>query len=287
MRVVRFPVLVCSAALIATALLPPPPAAAGSSAVIVTERAPATAAAEQAVRAAGGTVGRQLNLIDGFAAQVPETALEQLAGHPAVRSVTRDAAVQLHDTPSGTEEYDRLPPDTAWRASAGLTAVPARIDGRGVTVAVLDTGLTRNADLGDRVVARVDLSEDGSGYDTYGHGSHMAGLVAGDGTASQGRWKGAALGARLVSVRVAAWNGATDVSQVLAGLEWVAAHRERYGIRVLSLSFGTDSSQSRDLDPLDHAVERLWRDGVLVVVAAGNRGSGGGRSTSPATTRTS
>jgi serine protease AprX len=74
-------------------------------------------------------------------------------------------------------------------------------------------------------------------------------------------------------VKVAAWNGATDVSTVLAGLEWIAAHRERYGIRVVNLSYGTDSSQPALEDPLNHAVQRLWRAGVLVVVGAGNRGA--------------
>lgn len=249
-------------------------AAAGLVPVVVVERAPASGSAEAAVRAAGGSVGRSLGLVDGFAADVPASAVARLSADPAVRSVTRDAPVVMSDAQPGTEAYDALPPDLAWPVSSGLDAVPSSTDGRGVTVAVLDTGLTRHSDLGDRVIARVDLSENGNGYDAYGHGSHMAGLVAGDGSGSQGQHKGAAPGASLVSVKVAGWNGATDVSQVLAGLEWVAAHRQQYGIRVLSLSFGTDSSQKAELDPLNHAVQKLWQSGVVVVVAAGNRGSG-------------
>jgi serine protease AprX len=188
----------------------------------------------------------------------------------------------LDDDAPVVAEYDPLPPDLAWRDAIRLGEVPAAHDGGGVTVAVLDTGLTRVDDLGDRVAARVDLSPERDGYDRYGHGTHMTGLVAGDGGASGGRWAGAAPGASVVSVKVAGWNGATDVSMILAGLEWIAAHRERYGIRVVNLSYGTDSSQKWSEDPLNLAVERLWRAGVLVVVGAGNRGDGGSRIDKPA-----
>jgi serine protease AprX len=172
--------------------------------------------------------------------------------------------------------YDDLPPDRTWRGSILLDEVDEEDDGGGVTVAVLDTGITRHPDLGARVRARVDMTPDGDGYDRYGHGTHVAGLIAGDGAASGGRWPGAAPGASVLPVKVAGWNGATDVSMVLAGLEWIAAHRERYGIRVVNLAYGTDSSQTTHEDPLNHAVQRLWRAGVLVVVGAGNHGDGPG-----------
>jgi len=171
--------------------------------------------------------------------------------------------------------YDDEPVDEVWQQAIGLPAAAQQAAGRGVTVAVLDTGVSRHPDLGDRVAARVDLTPDADGEDTYGHGAAMAGLVAGDGSASEGRYRGVASGARLLSVRAADWSGATDVSSALAGLEWIAAHHRRYGIRVVSLSFGTDAVQDDQVDPLNHAVQRLWREGVVVVVAAGNRGQGG------------
>ena len=98
------------------------------------------------------------------------------------------------------EHYDRLPPDAAWRDSIRLNEVPPESDGAGVTVAVLDTGVTRHPDLGSRVSVRVDLSPDRDGYDRYAHGTHMVGLVAGDGSASGGRWAGAAPGASVLPV---------------------------------------------------------------------------------------
>lgn len=264
---------VAAALVLAPVALVADPAHATMSAVIVVERQPDSDAAEDAVRSAGGAVGRQLAFIDGFAATVPTPSVADLERHTSVRAVSRNAPVTMNDT-IAMEQYDALPPDVSWPQSAGLTGLPAGIDGRGVTVAVLDTGLVRHPDLGNRVVARVDMTEGADGFDRYGHGSHMSGLVAGDGRSSAGRWRGAAPGAGVVSVKVADWNGATDVSQVVAGLEWVASHQKQFGIRVLSLSFGTESSQKADLDPLNHAVQKLWSSGVLVVVAAGNRGDG-------------
>ena len=180
------------------------------------------------------------------------------------------------------EGYDDLAPNVVWPDAVALGSLPAGADGSGVTVAVLDTGVTHVPELGERVLARVDLTPEGDGYDRYGHGTHMSGIIAGDGDSAEGAWRGVAPGVNVVSVKVAAWNGATDVSAVIAGLEWVAAHREQYGIRVVNISFGTDSSQKYLEDPLDFAVERLWDAGILVVVSAGNRGAGGSKIDKPA-----
>jgi serine protease AprX len=178
------------------------------------------------------------------------------------------------DDPETTIGYDALPPNLVWRDAIGVP-IGGDVDGSGVTVAVIDTGVTRVPELGDRVVARLDLTPDADGYDRFGHGTHMTGIVAGEGV-------GVAPGASVVSVKVAGWDGATDPSAVLAGLEWVAAHHEQYGIRVVNVSYGTDSSQKYLDDPLDFAVERLWEEGLVVVAAAGNRGAGGSKIDKPA-----
>src|SRR5262249_48645183 len=132
-----------------------------------------------------------------------------------------------------------------------------------------------------RLLANVDLSGNHDGIDDYGHGTHMAGIIASDGSLSDGDYRGVAPGADLVSVKVAGLDGSTDVSVVIAGLEWVVADEEQYGIRVLNLSFGTDGTQSYLIDPLDYAVEQVWKSGVFVVVAAGNRGPTNGSVNKP------
>jgi serine protease AprX len=99
-------------------------------------------------------------------------------------------------------------------------------------------------------------------------------VIAGDGAASGGKWRGVAPGAKLVSLKVAGPDGSTDVSVVIAALQWVVTHRAEYGIKVLNLSFGTDSLQPYAVDPLNAAVERAWAAGITVVVSSGNRGPG-------------
>jgi serine protease AprX len=124
------------------------------------------------------------------------------------------------------------------------------------------------------LLTRVDLTPEHDGFDRYGHGTHMSGIIAGTGAGSDGQWAGVAPGANLVSVKVAGPDGSTDVSVVIAGLQWVVANRSTYNIRVLNLAFGTDSDQSYSIDPLDYAVEQAWFSGILVVASAGNRGPG-------------
>jgi len=168
--------------------------------------------------------------------------------------------------------FDQLPRDDTWERAIRLSAVPDWWEGDGVAVAAIDTGVVPNRDLDERLRARVDFTARHDGIDRFGHGTHIAGLIAGDGSNSEGAYEGAAPETDLVSVKVAGWDGATDVTTVIAALQWVVSNRDRYGIRVVNLSWGTDGVQPTDVDPLDAAVERAWRDGIVVVVAAGNAG---------------
>jgi len=145
--------------------------------------------------------------------------------------------------------------------------------GEGIDVALVDTGIAPVRGLDDPAVVLngPDLSLDlqagnPAGVDAYGHGTHMASIIGGD--------QGMARDARIVNVKVGAADGAVDVSQMIAAIDWVVQHRNDPGIniRVLSLSGGTDSTQSYLLDPLAHAVESAWHHGIVVVVAAGNSG---------------
>ena len=162
--------------------------------------------------------------------------------------------------------------------------------GSGVDVALIDSGVAPVPGLKapGKVVHGPDFSWESQAenlryLDTYGHGTHMAGLIAGrEGPAGAAyhsdnhRYFGVAPDARLISLKVADAKGLTDVTQVIAAIDWVIAHRNDAGmnIRVLSLSFGTDGTQTYLLDPLSFAVERAWKKGIVVVAAAGNTGFG-------------
>jgi serine protease AprX len=247
--------------------------------VIVRESVPDSSSAERVVHTLGGTVRTELPIIGGFSASIPARSLAPLAASPAVSGVWSDTHIQMASSDMAT--FDDWPVDTVWKQNIRLPRAQRAFDGSGVTVAVLDTGVTPSADFGSRLEANVDLSGDQDGVDHYGHGTHMAGIIASDGSLSDGTYGGVAPGANLVSVKVAGWDGSTDVSVVIAGLEWVVTHQDAYDIRVLNLSFGTDGSQSYLIDPLDYAVEQVWQSGILVVVSAGNRGPAAGTVNKP------
>jgi serine protease AprX len=157
--------------------------------------------------------------------------------------------------------------------------------GQGVGVAVIDSGTAEMNDLHGRIVFGPDLSGEGTTLDSYGHGTVMAGIIAGGGDDSAsdpaGAHTGVAPKATIVSVKAAGATGGADVSTMLQAMHWVSAYAKQFNIRVLNLSWGTHSTQDPTIDPLNYAVERLWREGILVVVAAGNDGPLPGTITKP------
>lgn len=177
------------------------------------------------------------------------------------------------------------------------------ITGRGVTVAVLDSGVQAvpGLDSSGKIVRGPDLSletnsAEALGYDTFGHGTHMAGIIAAKDPVLVARKDGAldvtdttkelgvAPDAQVLALKLATTDGSTDVSQVIAGLDWVAQHRTDNGmnVRVVNLSFGTASVQPYQLDPLAAAAEHAWLSGLVVVVSGGNDGPDAGTLTDPA-----
>ncbi|MDQ1699865.1 MAG: serine protease AprX [Frankiaceae bacterium] len=162
--------------------------------------------------------------------------------------------------------------------------------GKGVGVALIDSGAVPvQGLLAGNIVNGPDLSLDNPSpqledADGFGHGTHMAGIIAGNDGTSYG-YKGVAPGATLLNVKVGSTDGAVDVSQVIAGIDWVVQHRNDNGmnIRVLNLSYGTDGSQSYLSDPLAAAIEHAWHAGIVVVVAGGNSGTNSPTLDNPAT----
>jgi serine protease AprX len=268
--------------------------------VIVRELAGAGTRPEALVERVGGRVGRPLGIIDGFAAVIPRSALATIRAARGVQSVTENQRVQLHSI-DGLDAKQHSFGTMYWVAQEITGAGEYWNDGltgTGVDVALLDSGVVEvNGLRNGKVVYGPDLSgEVGSPdllhRDTYGHGTHMAGIIAGrDDNApavvekgNEESFLGMAPGARVVSIKLADATGATDVSQVIAAIDWVVQNKNTNGlnIRVLNLSFGTDGIQDYQLDPLTYAAEVAWRRGIVVVVAAGNEGHGSTKLNNPA-----
>ena len=253
-------------------------AASTTRAVVVRELAPGSDAAERAVRAVGGSVTTPLPIVDGFSAQVPVARLDALRRSAGVRSVDLAAPVHFDGAygqgsrgPSAVYS-DAVRADRAW--SAGHR-------GQGIGVAVIDTGVNAVGDLAGRVSHSADFTADGDGVDRFGHGTFVAGLVAGTGATGTGV-RGVAPAAHVISLKIAGRNGSADITHVMAALQYAVSFKDVYDIDVVNLSLGTDSTQDTRIDPLNMAVERAWAAGLVVVVSASNRGPDAGTVTKPA-----
>ena len=275
----RIAVAAAAATALAVTSMTAVPAASASpdETVIVTATGllnPATAVLEL-----GGTIVTQFHLINAVEALVP-TALEPvLAALPGV-TVTPDVSVNVQSTPESTGPHT---PSDVFLQETGATRLASQGDtGQGVTVAVVDTGIDSLPDFSGRLLGGVDLTGGNNPFqDDYGHGTFVAGLIAGDGASSDGQYSGEAPGARLVSIKVAGADGITNLSTLITGLQWAVDHQNVYGIKVLNLSLEYESSQSTVINPLDQAVEAVWNSGITVVASAGNAGPFNGTILSP------
>jgi len=159
--------------------------------------------------------------------------------------------------------------------------------GKGVGVAVLDTGIFPHKDFDTRLVRFQDMLQlKTNPYDDCGHGTHIAGIIAGSGRLSMGRYIGIAPGASIISIKVLDEKGDGNISHLLMGLQWILQNRRRYRIRVVNISVGTKmKNETGENSVLVRNVERLWDAGLVVVVAAGNNGPSEGSVTTPGISR--
>ncbi|MEA2459828.1 MAG: serine protease AprX [Actinomycetota bacterium] len=270
--------------------------------VIVRELPGSGSAPERAVESLGGKVGRHINIIHGFVAELPAASIRSLAMMAPVHSVTPNRPVHMLSMIDGFDGF--TDPGSMYNVQNAIKSRDSfgkGITGKGVDIALIDTGLVpvNGFTTAGKVVNGPDLSfesqVDQLRYsDTNGHGTHIGGIIAGRddaiGTITGSHkgdaddFMGVAPDARLINLKVGNAVGGTDVSQVLAAIDWVVQHRNDSGlnIRVLNLSFGTDSSQDYRIDPLAYAAEVAWRKGIVVVAAAGNSGFGDAKLNDPA-----
>ncbi len=234
--------------------------------LIVRTTHPLTTPDEKGLARIGAYVYRHLSLIRSVAISVPGRKLAQLARAPFVEHLSTDGRVHMSDAFTVGHSYA----SSAWSKYS--------VSGKGVGVAVIDTGIATSADFAGQITGAVNLSPDANTTnDLCGHGTQVAGLVAGNGANSSGKpytqtYYGIAPKANLINVRVLDAQGNGAVSQVIEGITWAVANRFLYNIRVINLSLGHTVGESYTTDPLCLACEAAWKTGLAVVVAAGNDG---------------
>ncbi len=263
---------------------------------IVQFNAPVSEAQAQTDAKAHGRIIGNLPIIHGLAIQTTAAQARALAGNSDVHAVSLNGTVTTQSMPFGghlptmpgsqSVSADQL--QTTYDQTLGVTPLwKFGVTGTGVGVAVIDTGIdgalpdftSAGGDHSRVIVSAVDNSQATTAGDSYGHGTDVAGIIAGNGDNRpssdplHGQYIGVAPNANLVSIKVANESGATTVLDVIYGLQFALEHQAQYNIRVVNLSLDAATPQSYKTDPLDAAVEATWLHGIVVVAAAGNRGS--------------
>jgi serine protease AprX len=221
------------------------------------------------ISALGGTLGHDLPILSARAARLPNSAVLMLAASPLVKRIVLDRL-----TFGFTERTS---------ATVGADAVRQQLgyDGSGIGVAVIDSGITAwhndLADLAAPATQRVNRFVDfvagrTQPYDDYGHGTHVAGIIAGNGADSNGARSGIAPKARLVVLKVLDRKGRGRISDVIAAIDYAVAHKSEFGIRVINMSIGAGVYESYNTDLLTLAAKRAVEKGLVVVAAGGNHG---------------
>ena len=158
--------------------------------------------------------------------------------------------------------------------------------GKGIGVAILDTGIYPHIDFDSRICAFADfIAHKKVPYDDNGHGTCVAGILAGSGRASMGKYKGMAPGSRIAALKVLDRFGNGNKEDVLQAFRWILQNRERYKLRIVNISVGTTYRTRNEQDVLVQGVEKLWDEGLVVVAAAGNQGPKAGSVTAPGSSR--
>lgn len=229
------------------------------------------------MKSRGALVRNHVHSIPAVVMHIPASMLTELEHNPNVAYVTPDRAVSMTTTAANNEEY-------ATAVEADVAASQYALNGTGIGVAVIDSGIAAHPDLNNAAGAsRVVYSQsfvagDTTTGDKYGHGTHVSGLIGGTGASSgtangyAATYAGMAPNVNLINLRVLDQNGSSTDSEVIAAIDQAIALKNTYNIRVINMSLGRPVFESYTLDPVCQAVEAAWNAGIVVVVAAGNSG---------------
>jgi serine protease AprX len=227
--------------------------------------------AEFALQRLGGQVSQKLGIINAFAATISAGHLNELAASSGVRWISpdgpmaRSGTLQAGSTASQVNYYlDTLGVQNVW--AQGLR-------GRGIGVAVVDSGINTDSDLSSVTRLASFNANSRTINDVFGHGTHVAGIIAGNGSDSGGLYVGIAPDANLISLKISDETGMAYESDTVAALQWILENKDAYNIRVVNLSINSSTAQSYHTSPLDAAAEILWFNKIVVVASAGNAGT--------------
>jgi serine protease AprX len=228
-----------------------------------------------------------LSIIQGAAGVATSAGITAMSLLPQVATIEQDSVVRPTRPTNSGPAYPPGQLTSLYPQETNATQVwKAGGSGQGVSVAVLDSGVANDVDLtknSNRVLVHVGFAgaESAQQPDPGGHGTHIAGTIAGDGTNSAGQFIGMAPKANVIDVQVLDARGNGRISSVLRGLEWVLAHQQQFNIRIVNMSFGAPPLVSYRFDPFAAAAEIAWRHGLLMVAASGNTGPNSGTVASP------
>ncbi|MGO9306167.1 MAG: S8 family peptidase, partial [Candidatus Korobacteraceae bacterium] len=248
----------------------------GMVTVIVQHRQMPSSAHLKDMQGRGAVIRSKFQSIHPETMHIPASMVEELAKDPNVLYITPDRTQKMTANPA-TEQF-------VTAVEADVAASTYALDGTGIGVAVIDSGIADHNDLhgssgGSRVVYNQSfVAGDTTTADKFGHGTHVAGLIGGTGKNSgngngyAATFAGMAPNVNLINLRVLDQNGAGTDSQVIAAIQQAIALKSTYNIRVINMSLGRPVYESYTLDPVDQAVEAAWKAGIVVVCAAGNNG---------------
>ncbi len=229
---------------------------------------------ELALGKVGGKVVEEWSFINTYLIEIDPQNAERLNEIPGVVFANPEAVV--------TENaFDPKTVDSATIANAYNSAVLADrvwargITGNGVTVAVVDSGVNYGrdrSDFSDRIIKNLQFSTSDYNADTFGHGTHVASVLGGDGSQSAGKYPGIAPGVNIINVKVSDHEGKTGEKNLVQGLQWIYENHKNYNIRVVNISNQISTRQNYKESATNAAVELLWKEGIVVVVSAGNQG---------------
>jgi serine protease AprX len=232
--------------------------------------------AERLVEQLGGLVTKDLHIINAFAAELPAAKVTKLTQLASVSWVSLDGPIKRAGKPPKDPDPVETEPQNTYLDTLGVPQVwGLGYTGAGIGVAIIDSGISPDKDFTRIQLSRSFNPNATSVVDGNGHGTHVAGIVAGNGYDSAGVYKGIAPGVSLFSLKISDDNGMAYESDVVAAMQWALDNKDTSNIRVVNLSIQSTTMASYHESPIDAAAEILWFNGVVVVAAAGNWDSTG------------